>query len=189
MSLQHEKERIDYHTGEVEEVNANFVQVYIDKLDLIIEMTSENPTAVKLFTWLLKHMDKKNALVVSQNALAESLSVTRQTIYTSITYLKQKKAIAVFKSGGTNIYAVNAQIAWKSNASGKRYAMFDAKVYIAESEQDDEKPLFKTDLIGHATKKKNKVKISSKGSVDNFEKLKNINETDGSSAGTQLEKG
>lgn len=175
MNLQHEKERIDYHTGVVEEVNTNFVQVYIDHLDLIIEMTSENSTAVKMFIWLMKHMDKNNVLIVSQNALAESLSVTRQTIYNSVIYLKQKKAIAVFKSGGTNIYAVNAQIAWKSNASGKKYAMFDAKVYIAASEQDDEKPLFRTDLIGHAIKKKIKRKISSKGSVESFEKVKDIN--------------
>ena len=32
----HEKDRVNYHTGEIEEVNDNFVQVYIDKLDLII---------------------------------------------------------------------------------------------------------------------------------------------------------
>lgn len=186
--MQHQIEKVNFSTGEVEEVNANFVQVYIDKLDLIIEMTSENPTAVKVFTWLLKHMDRRNALVVSQQALSEALLVTRQTIHNSIGYLKQKKAIAVFKSGNTNIYAVNAQIAWKSTASGKRYAMFDALVYITEFEQ--ETPLFKTDLIGHAVKKV-KIKTSPNKvspNIEVFEK-ENINETDGSSAGTQLEKG
>ena len=99
-------------------------------------MTSENPTAVKVFTWLLKHMDKKNALVVSQQALSESLNIGRTTVYTSIEYLKYKKAIAVFKSGNTNIYAVNAQIAWKSDVRGKRYAMFDAKfIYLARNKK------------------------------------------------------
>lgn len=166
----HEKERVNYHTGEVEEVNDNFVQVYIDKLDLIIEMTSENPTAVKVFTWLLKHMDKKNALVVSQQALSESLDIGRTTVYTSIEYLKYKKAIAVFKSGNTNIYAVNAQIAWKSDAKGKRYAMFDAKVYIAGSEQEDnDKPLFNTELIGRVIKKKQKEKKEKIEPVKRFE--------------------
>ena len=168
---QHEKERVNYHTGEVEEVNSNFVQLYIDKLDLIIEMTSENPTAVKVFTWLLKHMDKRNALVVSQQALSESLDIGRTTVYTAVDYLKRKKAIAVFKSGNTNIYAVNAQIAWKSNASGKRHAMFDARVFITETEQDDDKPLFKTDLIGHSVKKK-KVKNKISPKVEVFEKEK-----------------
>lgn len=156
--MTHEKEVTNYHTGEVETVNDNFVQLYIDKLDLIIEMTGENPTAVKVFTWLLKQMDKRNALVVSQQALAEALNVSRMTIHTSTKYLKDKRAIDVFKSGNVSIYAVNAQIAWKADATGKKYALFDAAVYIADSEQD--KPLFDTQLVGHAkprsTKKRNK---------------------------------
>jgi biotin operon repressor len=146
--MAHEKQVVDFTTGEVETVNDNFVQLYIDKLDLIIEMMSENPTATKVFTWLLKQMDKRNALVVSQPALAEALGVTTRTIQYAVAYLKEKKAIDVLKSGNTNIYAVNAQIAWKSDANGKKYALFDAAVYIADSEQD--KPLFDTQLVGHA---------------------------------------
>lgn len=147
-NMAHEKEIHDYETGQIETVNDNFVQLYVDKLDLIIEMMSENPTAVKIFTWLLKQMDKRNALVVSQQALAEALEISRQTVYTATKYLKEKKAVAILKSGNTNIYAVNVQIAWKSDANNKRYALFDAAVYVAGSEQD--KPLFDTQLIGHA---------------------------------------
>jgi fatty acid/phospholipid biosynthesis enzyme len=146
--MAHEKEVTNYHTGEVETVNDNFVQLYVDKLDLIIEMTGENKTAVQVFTWILKHMDKRNALVVSQVALAEVFSITERSIRYAIAFLKQKKALAVLKSGNTNIYAVNAQIAWKADANGKKYALFDAAVYIADSEQD--KPLFDTQLVGHA---------------------------------------
>lgn len=97
--MAHEKEVTDYQTGEVETVNDNFVQLYVDKLDLIIEMTSENPTAVKIFTWLLKHMDKRNALVVSQPALAEAFNLSDRTIRSSISYLKGKKALSILKSG------------------------------------------------------------------------------------------
>lgn len=146
--MAHEKRKTNYETGEVETVNDNFVQLYIDKLGLIVEMTKENPTAVQMFTWLLEHMDKRNALVVSQQAIAEAMSVHRNTIGSCTTYLKEKKAVEVFKSGGTSIYAVNAQIAWKSDANGKKYALFDAAVYISDAEQD--KPLFDTELVGHA---------------------------------------
>ncbi len=158
--MAHEKEITNYHTGEVETVNDNFVQLYVDKLDLIIEMTGENKTAVQVFTWILKHMDKRNALVVSQVALAEVFGITERSIRYAIAFLKQRKALTVLKSGNTNIYAVNAQIAWKANANGKKYALFDAAVYIADSEQD--KPLFDTQLVGHAKprppkKQRNKV--------------------------------
>jgi hypothetical protein len=160
--MAHEKEVTDYQTGEVETVNDNFVQLYVDKLDLIIEMTGENPTAVKIFTWLLKHMDKRNALVVSQPALAEAFNLSDRTIRSSISYLKGKKAISILKSGNTNIYAVNAQIAWKSDANGKKYALFNAAVYISESEQD--KPLFNTQLVGHAQPKPVKKALRTKKS-------------------------
>ena len=146
--MAHEKEVTNYETGEVETVNDNFVQLYIDKLDLIIEMTGENKKAVQIFTWILKHMDRRNALVVSQVALAEAFGVTERSIRYSIAYLREKKALTMMKSGNTIIYAVNAQIAWKSDASGKRYALFDAAVYLADSEQD--KPQFDTRLVGHA---------------------------------------
>ena len=156
--MAHEKVVTNYHTGEVETVNDNFVQLYVDKLDLIIEMTGENKTAVQVFTWIMKHMDKRNALVVSQVALAEAFDVTERSIRYSIAYLKEKKALSVFKSGNTNIYAVNAQIAWKSDALGKKHALFDAAVYISDSEQD--KKQYDTQLVGHAkqrvSKKRNK---------------------------------
>lgn len=152
--MAHEKNRIDYHTGEVETVNDKFVQLYIDKLDLIIEMTDENSTAVKVFIWLLQHMDKRNALVVSQEALAEAMGLHRSTIFRCTSYLKEKKAVEIIKSGNTSIYAINAQIAWKSDANNKRYALFDAAVYVADSEQD--KPLFDTQLVAHAKPKQSK---------------------------------
>lgn len=154
-TLTHEKEVLNYDTGEVETLNDNFVQLYMDNIDLISEMIGENPTAAKIFMWLVKRMDKRNALVVSQQALADALGFHRNTVGNCTTYLREKKALAVFKSGSTNIYAVNAQIVWRSDANGKSYAWFDSKVYISQLEQDEEpKPLFNTQLVGHAMKSK-----------------------------------
>jgi hypothetical protein len=81
------------------------------------------------------------------------MGMHRTTIFRSIGYLKDKKAVDIVKSGSTNIYAVNAQIAWKADANGKKYALFNAAVYIAHSEQQGDKPLFNTQLVGHAVKK------------------------------------
>ena len=91
--MAHEKERTNYNTGEVETVNDEFVQLYVDNLDLIIEMTGEDKVAVQVFTWILKHMDRRNALVVSQVALAEAFGMTERNIRYKIAYLKEKKAL------------------------------------------------------------------------------------------------
>jgi hypothetical protein len=103
-------------------------------------------------------MDNRNALVVSQQTLADTLDLGRTTIHLCTVYLKEKNALTVFKSGNTNVYALNAQIVWQDSAEAKRYAHFDAKVYISEKEQEEDKPLFSTQLIGHAIKKEPKNK-------------------------------
>jgi DNA-binding transcriptional regulator YhcF (GntR family) len=157
----HEKELIDYSTGELKKVNYGFTQLYDDKAPLLMKI-AENASAMKLFIWLYSHMDDRNALVVSQEAAAEALSVHRTTIHRAVEYLKEKKILAVLKSGNTNIYAINSEIAWKSDANSKKYAHFTAKVYITADEQDVD---YQTVLFGHAVKKpqkKKKLKVESK---------------------------
>lgn len=156
--MKHEKIVTDPKTDELKEVNNNFVQFYKDSLDFVIEATRENPTALRVFFWIVQHMDNRNALVVSQQTLADTLDLGRTTIHLCTVYLKEKKALTVFKSGNTNIYALNAQIVWQDSAEAKRYAHFDAKVYISGKEQEDDRPLFDTQLIGHAIKKQPKAK-------------------------------
>jgi len=156
--MKHEKVVTDPKTDELKEVNNNFVQFYKDSLDFVIEATRENPTALRVFFWIVQHMDNRNALVVSQQTLADTLDLGRTTIHLCTVYLKEKNALTVFKSGNTNVYALNAQIVWQDSAEAKRYAHFDAKVYISEKEQEEDKPLFSTQLIGHAVKKAPKSK-------------------------------
>jgi hypothetical protein len=154
----HEKDSISFETGEVKRVNANFVQLYDDNLDLIMLMTKENPTALSVFLWVVKYMDNRNALVASQQAIADSLGLHKNTVYLAVKYLKEKKALTVLRSSNTHIFALNAQIVWRDTAEAKKYAHFDAKVFISEFEQqeEDSKPLFDTQLVGHAKPKATK---------------------------------
>ena len=148
--MNHEKTVIDSSTGEIKELNDNFVQFYLDNMDLIISINRHNSTAGTIFLWIVKHMDNSNALVASQQAICEALDIHRNTVTNAVNYLKEVKALQVQKSGTTNVYAINSQIAWKTSADKKQFAHFSAKVYITKSEQTQ----FKTDLVGHAVKKK-----------------------------------
>lgn len=149
----HEKQLVDFETGEIKTVNSGFTQFYDDKMNHLMQLSS-NPAAMKLFLWLAQHMDKRNAIVVSQEALSEALDVSRMTIHRAVGVLKEKKILDVIKSRSSNIYAINSEIAWKDNAEGKRYAYFTAKVYVVESEQQES---YKTNLVGHAVKKEKKL--------------------------------
>lgn len=148
--MTHEKDQLDFKTGEIKRVNANFVQLYDDTLDLIMLMTKENPMALQVFLWLVKYMDDRNALVVSQQAIAESLKLHKNTVYLAVKYLKEKSALTVLRSSNTHVYALNAQIVWRDTADAKKFAHFDAKVYLSDSEQEEmDQPLFDKELIGH----------------------------------------
>lgn len=152
--MANQKTILNEETGELEEVNINFIQFYTDNMSLIMQMTKDNSTALRVFLWIVQHMDKRNALVISQQALGEALDLGRTTIYVAIKYLQEKKALAVFKTGNSNIYAINKEICWKDIAEHKKHAKFGATVYMSASEQD--LPEFRTTLIGHAERKSKK---------------------------------
>lgn len=155
--MTHEKDQLDFKTGEIKRVNANFVQLYDDTLDLIMLMTKENPMALQVFLWLVKYMDDRNALVVSQQAIAESLKLHKNTVYLAVKYLKERSALTILRSSNTHVYALNAQIVWRDTADAKKFAHFDAKVYLSDSEQEEtDQPLFDKELIGHLKPKARK---------------------------------
>lgn len=145
---------VNQDTGELYEGNNPFFQFYKHNFKLIRWMTKENPRALEIFLWLVEHMDGKNAIVISQPALAQALKIHRSTIHRSITFLRKHECIAILKSGNTNIYAINADIVWQNTHENKKFALFDTKIYISWDEQDEDDVLFKTELLGHAKKVK-----------------------------------
>ena len=52
-----------------------------------------------------------------------------------IILLKEHGFIGVYRSGSSNIYAVNKNLAWGSWGTNHKYAKFEAKIIISESEQ------------------------------------------------------
>lgn len=149
-----EKTIIDFNTGETKNLNDNFTQFYNENMHLVMKIAKENSNAMRMFFWIVQHMDNRNALVVSHGTLADALKVHRNTIINCTKYLREVKAIEVFKSGATNVYAVNKYVCWKNSADNKKYAMFGATVYISDTEQEAQS--YKTDLRGHAIPKKQK---------------------------------
>jgi len=162
-SKPHHKEIVDRETGEVTRKNTNFVMFFDDNLPLLNQMIKENPTAARIFMWIVNNMDGFGALVTSQVAISHSLSVHRNTVGNCISYLKNKKALTVIKSGSTNIYAINEQIAWRQTADNKKFAHFSAKVYVVPEEQEAD---YQTSMFNfvHENKKinnkNNKIKTS-----------------------------
>ncbi len=139
-----EKQTIDTKTGEVIKSNllrgnVDFTMLYNKNIDAIRELGKENANALSLFLFLIEKMDQENTLIVSMTTLSEIFSVSRVTIDKRVRVLKERNFIDVYKSGNTNVYAINAEIAWKTWENKREYAQFRSSVLISKSEQATQK--------------------------------------------------
>ena len=100
----------------------------------------ENPNAWLILDFILQHMDNYNALVCSYAVFQEALSIGRTTVSNAIKLLKERGFLYVQKSGSSNVYLLNTEIAWKSWGKNTKYCKFPANVILSGSEQVPEEP-------------------------------------------------
>lgn len=117
-----------------EKKNKDFVQVYRSYIDELTKLALEQPKSYKLLMLLIKHMDGTNSLIVSNVVLQELLGLSRATVCRSVKYLKENGWIDVLKSGTTNVYVVNPNVAWTSYANQKEYCKFNSSVLLSATE-------------------------------------------------------
>lgn len=114
--------------------NKDFVQLYRRHIDDVARLARDNRSAYDLFMFLIKHMDGFNALCISTNVLAEIMGVSTRTIFRATKYLKDTGWICILKSGSTNVYIVNPDIAWTSYGNQKLYCRFATNVILSSTE-------------------------------------------------------
>lgn len=135
-----ERQIVDKETGEIKSrgtlgENSNFIMLFRNELGALVELQKKDPKAGALFMFFLEHMDQENALIVSVETISEMLEWGVATVYRQIKILKDKQLINVGKTGTSNIYFINANVAWATYGNKKNYAKFKASVLISESEQ------------------------------------------------------
>ena len=79
-------------------------------------------------------MDGTNALCVSNKALQEILGCSKPTVCKAVNFLRDNGWICVLKSGTSNVYIVNPDVAWTSYGNQKQYCQFQASVLLSSSE-------------------------------------------------------
>jgi DNA-binding transcriptional regulator YhcF (GntR family) len=104
----------------------------------------KSPAAMGTLMYMVNRMSRSNALVVSQQAMADELGIKRESVNRAIKHLVDHNFLQVIKAGGASVYVVNSRVAWQGNR-GERYAAFQADVIALEGEQtssiDDLQPL------------------------------------------------
>lgn len=137
----------------------SFLQVNRDKDIYKAEdkLMKESPFAYRVFRFLAQHMDNFNAILISNSTLQEIFDCSRTTVYRAIKKLEKDNFIQIYKSGTSNVYALNDNIVWSSWGKNKKYSKFSAKIVLSESEQDEKViEKIKTKEISVKSKKTNK---------------------------------
>ena len=119
-----EKEKLEQEQAKREK-NSPFkrwTQFNNDHTKELMELAIKHPKAHAVLYFLIDQMDNYNAVICSTNVLVELLGVSRQTISSSISILKEKGLIAVYKRGSSNVYAVNDSVFWKSWGNNNIYS-------------------------------------------------------------------
>ncbi len=109
------------------------------------KLIKASPVAAGTLMYMVNNMSRSNAIVVSQQAIADAVGAKRQTVNQAIRYLAEHNFIQVLKVGAASVYVVNSRVMWQGNR-GERYAAFGADIVAIEREQeptalDDVSPL------------------------------------------------
>lgn len=95
----------------------------------------KNPTGLAVLHFLTSRLRRgTNGVVMSYAAMAQAMGIADRTAKTAIAALAEAKFIQIVKSGKSNVYIINSNVAWQGKR-GARFAAFNADIVVAEREQ------------------------------------------------------
>jgi len=115
---------------------SNWYQFNREYTGEMIWLAGKHPKAHQILLFILDQMDSYNALMCSYKVFQEALNISESTVKRSIKVLKDNGFVKTYKSGTSNVYAVNKKLAWSSWGNNYKYAKFEANIIISESEQE-----------------------------------------------------
>lgn len=131
-----EKER-ELEEREKAKRNSNFVMMYREHMPEIRWLTNKSGKASNILNFIMEHMDYQNALMCSYQVFIDYFNISHSSIVRCIKLLKDNGFIDILKSGTSNVYIVNSEVAWCSWDNQKKYCQFDGKVLISAKENKD----------------------------------------------------
>ena len=132
-----EQTKKDQKEREEARKNSNFVMMYRDHMPEIRWLMKKSGIASGILNFIMEHMDYKNALVCSYQVFIDYFEISQPTVARAIKLLKDNGFIDVLKSGTSNVYIVNNQVAWTSWKNEKKFCKFEGNMLISATENKD----------------------------------------------------
>ena len=134
--IEKEKQK-EIEKQEREKKNTNFIMMYREHMPEIRWLMKKSRYASSIFNFILEHMDYNNALMCSYQVFMDYFEISQVTVARAIKLLKDNGFVDVLKSGTSNVYIVNQEIAWSSWDNQKKYCKFNGNILISATENKD----------------------------------------------------
>ncbi|MBB4014997.1 hypothetical protein GGR16_000003 [Chelatococcus caeni] len=126
---------VDYTTkSDSSEKKPHFTKVYKPGWNRIKGLLEGDPTAARVWVFLVENAGHDNVLACSMAILEEELGLHRKTIYKKVKYLSEQGALAIAKMGTANVYILNPHETWKASEEFKNYHAITARALIGKAE-------------------------------------------------------
>lgn len=126
---------VDYTSSrDSSEKKPQFTKIYKPGWNRIKRLLEGDPTAARVWVFLVENAGHDNVLACSMAILEEELGLHRKTIYKKVKYLSEQGALAIAKMGTANVYILNPHETWKASEEFKNYHAITARALIGKSE-------------------------------------------------------
>lgn len=98
------------------------------------------PAASAIMHYLAANVENHNAVVISQQTIADILGMSLSTVKRAVKILKSGNWIEIRQIGATGsacAYVLNDRVCWIKSRDARRYSLFSALVVVSEEEQPD----------------------------------------------------
>lgn len=120
-----------------EQKDGNFVKIFRDHMPELRWLMGKSGVASKLLFFIIEQMDGYNALGASYQVFMDYLGVSKATVQRAIKLLYDSGFIDILKSGTSNVYIVNSEVAWSSYGNQKKMCKFNGNMLVSATENKD----------------------------------------------------
>jgi Fe2+ or Zn2+ uptake regulation protein len=111
--------------------------MYREHMPEIRWLTDKSGKASNILSFIMEHMDYQNTLMCSYQVFMDYFNISSDTVRRCVKLLKDNGFIDILKSGTSNVYIVNHEVAWCSWDNQKKYCKFSGNVLVSAAENKD----------------------------------------------------
>ena len=116
------------------EPTVRFTKVYPKGWFRLRSLLMANPTAAKVWGFLVEQAGHDNAIVCTYDVLADELECSARTVMRAISYLEEHNALVVAKVGTANAYILNPDETWKTYEEHKSFCSFGSRTLASRKQ-------------------------------------------------------